>query len=99
MFVEAGLPGLDVNVELRDASGRFVARPDLRFPEYRLVVEYEGDGHRTDREQWRRDFGRTARLQVLGEEVLRVGAADLADEPQLLATVRALLARQGWSRT
>ena len=96
MFTEAGLPRLDANVDLRDGSGRFIARPDLRFPEYRLVVEYDGDGHRTDREQWRNDFGRIARLQVFGEEVLRVGASDIKDERQLLIIVRALLARQGW---
>lgn len=94
IFVQAGLPRLDVNIDVRDGCGRFVARPDLRFPDHRLVVEYEGDGHRTDRKQWRDDFGRIARLQVLGEEVLRVGAADVADEARLLAVVRALLARQ-----
>ncbi len=96
LFVDAGLPPVDVNVDLRDASGRFVARPDLRFPDFRLVVEYDGDGHRADRAQWRRDFGRIARLQVLGEEVLRVGADDLEDETELLRVVRVLLARQGW---
>ena len=96
MLVEAGLPRLDVNLDLRDGSGAFLARPDLRFPDYRLIVEYEGDGHRADRQQWRSDFGRTARLQVFGEEVLRVGAADLRDEAALLAVVRALLIRRGW---
>ena len=99
MLIEAGLPNLDVNVDLRDTHGRFVARPDLRFPDYRLIVEYEGDGHRTERKQWRTDITRTARLQVLGEEVLRVAADDLADERRLVDVVSTLLTRRGWSAT
>jgi len=93
-LVRAGLPRLDVNQELYDGFGAFIARPDLRFPEYRMIVEYEGDHHRTDRRQWRRDLTRTARLQRSGETVLRIGADDLSSAPELVAQ---LLRRSGWT--
>lgn len=96
MFIDAGLPRLDVNVDLRDPAGRFLARPDLRFPDYRLIIEYEGDGHRTDRAQWRKDITRTSRLQAFGEEVFRVAADDLAQDPGLIQQVSAVLRRRGW---
>ncbi len=96
---EAGLPRMDINVDVFDSAGAFVARPDVRFPDYRLVVEYEGDGHRTDRSQWRKDFGRTAGMQVLGEEVLRVGADDIANEKLLIRRIRTLLIQRGWSES
>lgn len=95
MLVQAGLPRLDVNVPLYDANGAFVARPDLRFPEFRVVIEYEGDHHRSDRAQWRRDFARTMALQDLGETVIRLGAADLVPETAKLVT--RILVRAGWS--
>ena len=97
VLVQAGLPQMDVNVDLYDAHGRFLARPDIRFPGYRLIVEYEGDGHRTDRQQWRKDFRRTAQLQLAGETVLRVGADHLADEILLVGDVAGMLRSLGWA--
>ncbi|MFF1632777.1 hypothetical protein [Leifsonia sp. NPDC058248] len=94
-FVQGGLPRLDVNVDLRDRHGRFVARPDLRFPEFRVIVEYEGDHHRTARTQWRRDLKRTIALQGMGETVLRLGADDLT--PGTVDIVGDVLRQRGWS--
>ncbi len=96
VLAQAGLPAMDVNVDFYAPPGCFLARPDIRFPEYRLIVEYEGDGHRTDRGQWRKDFRRTARLQLAGETVLRVGADHLADEALLIGDVSGLLRTLGW---
>jgi hypothetical protein len=38
----AGLPWPDCNVEVRDAVGRFVARVDMLYPAFRVIVKYEG---------------------------------------------------------
>jgi very-short-patch-repair endonuclease len=34
------------------------ARVDLVYLAYRVIIEYKGDQHRTDRNQWNRDVGR-----------------------------------------
>jgi hypothetical protein len=65
-IVLAGFPTPEVNFEIRDAGGRFVARVDLAWPRARVVIEYEGDHHRTDRAQWQRDLRRVEALQDLG---------------------------------
>ncbi|WP_431278461.1 hypothetical protein [Leifsonia poae] len=96
ILAEAGLPPPDVNVELRGRDGRFLARPDLRYPTFRVIVEYEGDHHRVDRGQWRHDLVRTTRLQDAGESVLRVGSAHLREEKRLVALVYRTLASRGW---
>jgi hypothetical protein len=46
----AGLPTPEVNVDLYDDNGRWIARPDLLYRKARLVLEYEGEHHR-DRSQ------------------------------------------------
>jgi hypothetical protein len=96
ILAEAGLPPPDVNVDLRGPDGRFLARPDLRFPEQGVIVEYEGDHHRVERAQWHRDLVRTTGLQAMGEEVVRVGSAHLRAEKSLVALVYRALARRGW---
>jgi hypothetical protein len=96
ILVEAGLPLPDVNVEVRGPDVRFLARPDLRWPEQRVIIEYEGDHHRVQPAQWQRDLVRTTRLQAAGEEVVRVGSAHLRAEKRLVALVFRTLAARGW---
>lgn len=97
VLFEAGLPAPDVNVDLHARDGRFLARPDLRFPHYRVIIEYEGDHHRTDPRQWRRDLTRTTALQQEGELVLRIGAEHLQAEKRLVGLVFRTLASRGWA--
>ncbi|WP_157803016.1 hypothetical protein [Compostimonas suwonensis] len=87
----AGLPTPLVNHEIRTRTGRFIARVDLLFPENRLVVEYQGDHHRTDQKQWRRDLARAAELESERYRVTEVTADDLRSEPALIARIRRLL--------
>ncbi|WP_460631204.1 hypothetical protein [Leifsonia lichenia] len=96
IFADAGLPRPDINVDLHAADGRFLARPDFRFAPYRVIVEYEGDHHRTDPLQWRRDLTRTTALQREGELVLRLGAEHLVAEKKLVGLLFRTLASRGW---
>lgn len=73
---ECGLPEPAVQHEVR-ADGRFVARVDLAYPEWKIAIEYEGDGHRTSRDQWRRDIQRQRELEDLGWVIVRVTELDL----------------------
>lgn len=53
---------------------------DLAWPEYKVAVEYDGDQHRTDKTQWRRDQEKRGRLQSRGWLVFVATAASLADK-------------------
>ncbi|MFD5215064.1 endonuclease domain-containing protein [Microbacterium sp. NPDC058345] len=75
-LVSARLPEPVVQHDVFD-GGRFVARADLAYPQLRIAIEYEGDGHRTDKDQWRTDIRRQRELEDLGWIVIRLTADDL----------------------
>jgi hypothetical protein len=56
-LVLAGLPMPECNLVIGDDQGP-IGRVDLVYLAYRLIIEYEGDQHRTDRNQWNRDIDR-----------------------------------------
>jgi hypothetical protein len=93
----AGLPTPVVNEDLYDAEGRFLARPDLAFAEYFMVIDYEGDHHRTDIVQWRKDLARVPRLEDAGWHSTRVSAEDLRDSSELIARLHRSLRARGWT--
>ena len=95
--ITAGLPPVLPNVDLVDENGRFVARVDLLFADYPIVLEYEGDHHR-DKSQWRRDMTRIAEIESLGYTVIRVNADDLADVGGLIRRIERQLRARGWRR-
>jgi very-short-patch-repair endonuclease len=72
-----------------------VLHPDLAYPEWRVVLEYEGDGHRTDPQQWRRDISRREAFEDAGWRVIRVTGGDVLTEPEaFLARVCRILAQR-----
>ncbi|MFL0535700.1 endonuclease domain-containing protein [Micrococcus luteus] len=73
-LTDAGVPEPEVNPLLMLSDGSTV-RPDLVWREARVCVQYEGDHHRTDPQQWRRDIERDRRMQAEGWIVLRVAAS------------------------
>lgn len=77
VVLAAGLPEPEVNLDVFDDAGRWVARPDLSYPTLKIAIEYEGDHHRADQMQWRRDIQRDRDLERLGWIVVRVVADDL----------------------
>ena len=77
VLVTAGLPEPEVNVRLSRPDRRHLGEGDLVYREARLVLEYEGDQHRTDPVQWRRDILRRERFEDAGWSVLRVTGDDL----------------------
>lgn len=71
LITQAGLPEPEVNQWVLDEDGRRVSRPDLMYRELRIAIEYEGDHHRMDADQWHRDINRDDRLRAMGWTVLR----------------------------
>jgi hypothetical protein len=89
LIIRAGLPEPMPNEPVLDATGESIGRPDLSYPTIRLGIEYEGDHHRTDREQWQNDIRRRERFAAHGWRTLRVTQSDLTDHSdEFLARLR-----------
>ena len=95
IIVLAGLPEPECNYNVFDEQGRFLARGDLVYPDYKLLLEYQGDQHRTDRAQWRSDIHRLGRLEDAGWQVLQFTDDDLRDPAALVARVARRLRARG----
>lgn len=92
LIVDAGLPEPVVQHEVFDGR-RLVARIDLAYPQWKIAVEYEGDGHRTGAAQWRRDIQRQRELEDRGWIVIRITQLDLTDgSAALLRRIRRAIA-------
>ena len=95
LIVRAGLPVPETQIEIYDA-GRFIARADMGWKQRRVLIEYDGVHHWTDRAQRTLDIDRYALLSELGWTVVRVGADLLYRRPQVLVErVRRALHRAG----
>lgn len=90
-IVAEGLPEPAVQYEIRE-NGILIARSDLAYPSLRIAIEYEGDGHRTSRDQWRRDIRRQRDLEDRGWIVIRVTQLDLDDPQPLMDRIRRAIA-------
>jgi hypothetical protein len=88
------LPQVTPQAVIRDHNGAFVARVDLLYEEYKVVVEYEGSHHRTA-EQYARDLARRNRLAALGYLVVHLDASTL-DRAKAMRVITAALRQRGW---
>jgi very-short-patch-repair endonuclease len=86
----AGLPASGVNRVITDRFGEFVARTDLIIERYRIILEYQGDYHRTKQGQWRADMTRRSKLEAQGWRVMELNADDLRDPAELVNRIRAV---------
>jgi hypothetical protein len=94
VMLDGGLPAPMVQYEVFDGSGRFVARLDLAYKEWKIGIEYEGDHHR-ERSVFQRDLARLNMLTALGWVVVRATARDIYREPeQLVHQLKTLIARR-----
>ncbi len=95
LIVRSGLPVPETQIEIYD-GGRFVARADMGWKQWWVLVEYDGAQHWTDRVQRTIDIDRYALLSELGWTVVRVGADLLYRRPRVLVErVRRALHRAG----
>ena len=93
-LVRAGLPEPDVNVPILDSSGTRIAIGDLVYPSSKVLVEYDGEQHRTDDRQYARDVVRLNDIAAEGWLTIRVDKHMTFDEA-CVRTRRALYVRGG----
>jgi very-short-patch-repair endonuclease len=97
LFILSGLPRPEVQVPIRDGSGRLLGRADLLYREARLAIEYDGVNHK---ERLLADNRRQNRILEAGYRLLRFAAADVYRTPEAtVAQVRAALDRLTDQRT
>jgi very-short-patch-repair endonuclease len=89
IIVEAGIPGLAVNLPIT-TSGGYAYRADLAFPGRKVVVEYQSEYH-GDEAQRRKDMTRRSRLEADGWFVIELNADDLNDPAELVQRIRLVL--------
>ena len=78
-IAEAGLPAPATQVEICDDTGRFVARVDFLWPEYRTVGEADGRTKYRQPGDLYKEKRREDRLRELGLEIVRWSWADIHD--------------------
>jgi hypothetical protein len=97
LLVRAGLPEPEVNGEIFDRLGRKIATGDLVFRQYRVLVEYDGEQHRTDEEQYHWDVDRLDAIMAAGWRVIRLNKSHLGMAPSpALQKITTALAAAGW---
>lgn len=95
LIARAGLPAPEVAPGVRTLLG--VLHPDLGWPEYRVLVEYEGDGHRTDDRVFASDLRRFDAYADADWSAVRCSKADLYGDPRrVLESLTRRLRARGW---
>lgn len=96
-LAQAGLPEPTPNADIFDGAGRFLARGDLVYERWRVLVEYDGDHHRSDADVFDRDIRRLERLRDAGWSVVRLTKRSFfADREDCVRRVRSTLLAAGW---
>ena len=94
-----GLPAPELNSEVFDESGGWLACPDFSWSRLKVAVEYDGDHHRSDRRQWQRDIARRRLLEAAGWRVIVITADDVLRHPEeMVALIRSALAEAAGAR-
>lgn len=96
-IVDAGLPEPEVNVDVFDPRGRFLARGDLVYRRWKVIAEYDGDQHRTSTRQFDKDVRRLDDLAANHWRVVRiVGRSFFTDRRECIERVARALTEAGW---
>ena len=91
LFLRGGLPEPELNVVINDRdSGQWLSDSDFVWREQRVVAEFDGDHHRTDRQQWQNDVARRENLQDDGWAFVQLTYASVMIHPRNHATLRRL---------
>jgi very-short-patch-repair endonuclease len=89
-----GLPEPVLQHEVFDASGRFVARVDAAYPQWRIVIEYDSNQEHSDEWALARDPSRRNRLLALGYQPLAARHRDVkSGGHELVDAIRACIRR------
>lgn len=92
VLIRAGLPRPQTQIPVVDEFGSAIAYLDMGWEDIKVAVEYDGEQHRNDRWQYKRDIRRLETIEGLGWVVVRVVVGDRP--PDIIRRVRAARARR-----
>jgi len=96
LLLEAGLPKPSINPDILDHYGQFLARGDIAFEEYKVLVEYDGAYH-AEMRQRAHDASRRAVLREHGWIVVEIVGEDMRYPHRVISRVRNALLERGWT--
>jgi very-short-patch-repair endonuclease len=95
LLVDAALIEPIVNRRYWAATGMYLGKADLSYPQWRIAIEYEGEQHRVDPNRFAEDIRRRARFTSAEWTVIRVEKSGLLEHPgEILRVVRGHIATQ-----
>ncbi|MBI5340248.1 MAG: hypothetical protein HZB45_21425 [Mycolicibacterium rufum] len=92
LLIDRGFPPPRTQIPVADQYGFEFAYLDMGWEDLLIAVEYDGDHHRTDTDQYRWDARRLRKLADAGWIVIRVMAGDRNEE--VIAWVKQAVARR-----
>ncbi|RZU67024.1 hypothetical protein EV379_3399 [Microterricola gilva] len=96
-IIRSGLPEPEVNITVYDSYGLPIARGDLVYPRYKVLVEYDGAHHREIEQQYFNDVDRDDRVIEAGWRIIHFNRSHRAARQQsALESVRRALVARGW---
>jgi hypothetical protein len=94
LLIDAGLPKPTTQIPAVEGQGRLVRMLDLGWEDFMVAAEYDGDQHRTNRDQYVKDIKVLRKLERLGWIVVRVIKEDREDD--IVQRARNALVSRGW---
>ena len=95
LVLAAGLPEPDPNLPVTDPVTGQRRLLDLAWQDAGFALEYDGDGHRTTKEQWREDEARRDELAALGWTLARANGWDALRPLRILRRLARALRERG----
>jgi very-short-patch-repair endonuclease len=95
LICRSGLPEPEINVAIVNRYGAVIAHGDLVYRAAKVVIEYDGDHHFEDADQYRIDIARLDEVMEEGYRVIRVDKYLLAAPATLIGKIRDALFASG----
>jgi hypothetical protein len=96
LYVDAKLPKPTTQIPIFDTDGTLLRTVDMGWEDYKVVSEYDGDQHRTDRPQYVKDLRVIPKIEDLGFIVQRVIKEDFRTPAEIVRRAWDALVSRGW---
>ncbi|PRC46072.1 hypothetical protein C6A85_91950, partial [Mycobacterium sp. ITM-2017-0098] len=97
LVIDSGFPVPATQIPVIDEDGRYVRRLDFGWQDYTVAVEYDGEQHQSDREQYLKDRRVLPTLRRLGWHIIAVVKED--DPVEVIGALTRALRARGWRGT